>query len=380
MKTASVLLLVTALSLGCQKPQEPAAPPAPKVAGETVIFPDNAPQLAYLSVQAAEPSKRAEVGLYGRLAWDDDVTVRIYSPVGGRVSSIQADLGKAVQTGDTLAMLDSPDYGQAQADLSKAAGELALADRVLSRIRELFAHGAAAQKDVEAAEADYHKSVAEQQRALSQLLALSQGNTNAVDSIYRLRTPLSGIVVDKNLTPGQQIRPDLMLANAQQFLNPLFVVTDPHKLWLFLDVTELDAVSLKPGQEIRVHTTAYPERVFIGWLERIGEALDPTTRTIKARVVLDNPEDLLKAEMYVTAEVIIGGETGVDISAKAVFLKNNQYFVFVEEAAGNFVRRAVILGRENGGKITVTSGLNVGQRVVTEGSLLLEDILKNGAG
>ena len=87
MKTASVLLLVTALSLGCQKPQEPAAPPAPKVAGETVIFPDNAPQLAYLSVQAAEPSKRAEVGLYGRLAWDDDVTVRIYSPVGGRVSS-----------------------------------------------------------------------------------------------------------------------------------------------------------------------------------------------------------------------------------------------------------------------------------------------------
>jgi cobalt-zinc-cadmium efflux system membrane fusion protein len=231
---------------------------------------------------------------------------------------------------------------------------------------------------VEAAVADYQKAVSEQQRALGQLLALSQGNTNAVDSIYRLRAPISGMVVDKNLTLGQQIRPDLMLANAQQFVNPLFVVTDPHKLWLFLDVTELDAVTLKPGQEIRVHTKAYPDRVFVGRLERIGEALDPSTRTIKARVVLDNPDSLLKAEMYITAEVMIDGVNGVDIPSKAVFLRDNQYCVFIEEAPGKFVRRAVKLGRENGGIINVISGLSVGQRVVTEGSLLLQEILKNG--
>jgi cobalt-zinc-cadmium efflux system membrane fusion protein len=379
MKITVAFALVLMVLAGCRKAQEPTEPPAPKVDGETVTFPDKAPQLSYLSVETAAPSETLEVSLYGRLAWDEDHTARIYSPVAGRVVRIQADVGQKVLTGDALASLASPDYGQAQADVKKAASDLALADRTLSRERELYAHGAAAQKDVDSAQADFEKASAEHQRAVAQLQALVHDGTDAGDGLYPLQSPVAGVVAEKNITPGQQVRPDTQLANAPQLFAPLFVVSDPHKLWLFLDVTELDAVTLKPGQEIHVHTKAYPGRVFVGQLERLGDSLDPTTRTIKARAVLDNPDNLLKAEMYVTAEVVSDGVQGVDVSAKAVFLKNNQFYAFIERTPGQFERRAVKLGPENAGKITVTDGIAAGQRVVTDGCLLLQSLLENGA-
>jgi cobalt-zinc-cadmium efflux system membrane fusion protein len=194
-----------------------------------------------------------------------------------------------------------------------------------------------------------------------------------------LQSPVAGVVAEKNITPGQQVRSDAQLANAPQLFAPLFVISDPSQLWLYLDVTELDVAGLRPGQEIHVHSKVYPDRVFVARLERIGDSLDPTTRTIKARAVLDNPDNLLMAEMYVTAEVVADGVNGVDVSSKAVFLKNNQYYVFVEAAPGQFERRAVKLGPENGGRITVLDGIVAGKRVVTEGCLQLQALLENGA-
>jgi len=374
--TFAVVMLACA---GCHKVQEEIEPPVPKVANETITFPDKALQLAYLSVETATPSRTAAVNLSGRVAWDEDQTARIYSPVAGRVIRIQADSGQKISAGDVLAVLASPDYGQAQADARKATSDLALADRTLSRTRELFQHGAAAQKDVESAQADYDKAVAEQQRAAAQLDALAHGGSNSGDGLYPLQSPVAGVVAEKNITPGQQVRPDAQLANAPQFFAPLFIVSDPRKLWLFLDVTELDAPNLKPGQEIRIQTKVYPDRVFIGRLEQIGAALDPTTRTIKVRAALDNRDNLLKAEMYITAEVVSEGAPGVEISSKAVFLKNNQYYAFIERASGQFERRAVKLGSENGGKITIIDGIIAGQRIVSEGCLLLQALLDNGA-
>ena len=115
------------------------------------------------------------------------------------------------------------------------------------------------------------------------------------------------MLVEKNITPGQEIRSDLMLANAPQFISPQLVVTDPTRLWLFLDVSELDVTGLTPGREILVHTPAYPDRIFHGRLEIIGRELDPATRTIKARCRVDNRENLLRAEMYVSVDVAASG-------------------------------------------------------------------------
>jgi len=372
------LLLLSLLPLlpGCQqKRAEIAPPPAPRVAGESVSFDGSAPQLAHITAESAQPRPTATVPIYGRLAWDEDVTVRIFSPVAGRVLGLQADVGDRVAGETVLARLASPDYGQAQADVQTAKSDVALTAKTVERARELFAHGAAAGKDLEAAEADSAKAASELQRAQAQHSALSRGQTDTVDGVYLLRTPLAGVVVERNLTPGQFLRSDLVLANAPQYTNPQFVVTDPTRLWLYLDVTDLDAASFQLGRAVLIHTPAYPDRVFRGKLDLIGQALDPSTRTLKVRALVENPDRLLKAEMYVTAEVVGDSAAGVEVSAKAVFLRHDQYYVFVEAAPGEFERRAVKLGSESGGRIALEEGVTPGQKVVIEGSLLLQAIL-----
>jgi len=368
--------LLLALSLtGCsEKPAVP-EPAGPKIEGSKITFTPNAPQLSYLTIESAQERTDATVGLYGRLAWDNDVTVRVYSPVAGRVTAIPVGLNQPVAAGAPLALLDSPDFGQAVANARTAAGNFAAADKAWTRAKELFAHGAAAQKDVEAAEAAAIAATAERDRAEA-TLANYGGNDTSTNEIFSLRSPLAGVLVEENISPGQEIRSDLMLANAQPFINPQFVVTDPTRLWLFLDVSELDATSLTPGQKVFVHTPAYPDKLFPGQLEVIGHELDPTTRTIKARCLVDNADHLLRAEMYVTVDVTANGPAGVEVPTKAVFLNGAQHCVFVETAPGQFERRTVKPSVESNGHIAILDGITSGQRVVSEGCLLLESILE----
>ena len=319
------------------------------------------------------------LGLSGRLAWDDDVTVRVFSPVSGRVAEVSAKTNSQVQKGDVLASLRSPDYGQAQSDAQKARSDLALAEHSRARLRDLLEHGAAAEKDVEAADADYAKARSEYRRAEAQLQALSLGHDDDAPGTYELRSPVDGTVVERNVSSGQQIRPDQMLANAPQFVNPLFVITDPTKLWLFLDVTEADVASLAPGQDVTVRARALPDKVFHARIETIGGGLDPTTRTIKVRCLLDNSTALLRAEMYVSADVAAPTAANVDVSTKAVFLKESEHYVFVESAPGQFQRRPVKLGLETNGRSVIVAGLSAGEQVVTDGCLLLEAMLEDTA-
>lgn len=367
--------IFTILVAGCHRETNPEPPPAPKIEGDKITFPANAPQLGYLTIEPAQERTAAVVGLYGRLAWDDDVTVRVYSPVAGRVTAIPVEVNQSVAAGDALASLDSPDFGQALANARTAAGNFAAADKMLSREKELFTHGAAAQKDVEAAEAAYVAAIAERDRAAA-TLANYGGSADSTNEIYSLRSPLAGVLVEKNISPGQEIRSDLMLANAQQFFNPQFVVTDPTRLWLFLDVDELTVTSLASGREVFIHTPAHPDKVFHGRLEVIGHELDPVTRTIKARCLVDNGGNLLRAEMYVTVDVASSGPAGVNVPTKALFLKGEEHCVFVETAPGQFARRMVKLGVENDGRTAIADGISPGERVVSEGCLLLESILE----
>ncbi len=368
-------LILATVVVGCHRETTPEQSSGPKIDGDKITFATNAPQLGYLTVEPAQERKAAAVGLYGRLAWNDDSTVRVYSPVAGRVIAVPVGVNQRVAAGDALASLDSPDFGQALANTRTAAGNFAAADKSLSREKELFAHGAAAQKDVEAAEAAFVAANAERDRATA-TLANYGGSADSTNEIYSLRSPLAGVLVEKNISPGQEIRSDLMLANAQQFFNPQFVVTDPTRLWLFLDVSELDVTALTPGREIFIHSQAYPDKTFHGQLEIIGRELDPTTRTIKARCLVDNGDNLLRAEMYVTVDVASSGSAGVNVPTKALFLKGEQHCVFIATAPGQFARRFVKLGVENDSRTTITDGISPGERVVGEGCLLLESILE----
>jgi cobalt-zinc-cadmium efflux system membrane fusion protein len=374
------LLAVVAL-IGCRKEEpQPPGPPAPKVEGDSVSFPANAPQLASISAQPAQPRTLAVSHLTGRLCWNDDKTVRVFTPVSGRVTAIRADLGDAITAGAPLAEIDSPDFSQALANARTAAGNLAAADKAFTRSKELLQHQAAAQKDVEAAEAAYVAAAAERDRAES-VLANYGGSDQSTNSIYILRSHLAGVLVEKNINPGQELRADLMLANAPNLFAPSFVISDPALLWLQLDVAEGDLAALQPGQQLRVYSTnALPGRVFQGRIDKIADTLDPLTRTVKVRGVVNNPDKLLKAEMYVLADVLADParteQAGVEIPAKALFMKGDDSFVFIEESPGRFHRVRVKVGVEQDNKVPVLEGVSAGQKVVIEGALLLQALVE----
>jgi len=371
---------MTALLAGCHSPEpktEGTAPP--QVQGEKVMFPKDSPQLAALAIEAVEVCKGSALRLNGRLMWDDDITVRVFTPFAGRVTKILADVGQTVSEGDPLVMIASPDYSQAQADARKAATDYILAERALTRVRDLLEHGAAAQKDVHSAEADFERAQSEKQRTAARI-ALYGGNANSIGDVYSLQSPLKGVVVDKAINPGQEVRPDQMLANAPQLFSPLFVITDPSRLWIQLDANEQDAPRLKSGQPILIHSRAHPGQVFTGKIEVISDSLDSSTRTVKVRGTVDNSRRLLKGEMFVTVELPSTEHAGLDVSAKAIFLRGEKYFLFLQKAQGEFERCEVKVGPEHEGKILVTEGIEPGQKVVSNGCLLLDQIIQANGG
>jgi membrane fusion protein, heavy metal efflux system len=374
------LLALALLGVACGGGAGPDETPAPAVEGDRVSIPPGAPQLEALRSETARARSPAVRRYSGRLAWDDDVTVRVYPPVAGRVLEVKAAVGDRVVPGQILAVISSPDFGQAQAEARAADGALDLAQRTLARVRDLYEHGAGPKKDVDAAEADLERARAEQQRTRARL-KLYGGIDSSVDELLRLRSAVGGTVAERSLAVGQEIRPDQMLASEAQVVQPLFVVTDPSRLWVWLDVSEVDLATLKPGQVLGLRTSAYPDRDFAARVDLVGPSLDPSTRTVRVRGSVANPDGALKAEMYVTAEVTDAGgpPPGVEVPAKALFLDGDQRWVFVEEAPGRFRRQAVAVGPEREGWIAVTEGLAAGDRVVTEGSLLLQQMLDAAA-
>jgi len=374
------LALVSALLAGCHSTSHPPGDhPDCRVEGETIVLPEGSPQLASLTLETVAPVKSAPIWLNGRLVWDDNVTVRVFSPFAGRVSQILVEPGQTVAQNDPLAMIASPDYGQAQADARKAASDFNLAQRTLNRVLELFEHGAAPQKDVQSAEADFARAELEKLRT-AERLKLYGGNTNTIDQVYELKSPLGGVVVEKNINPGQEVRPDQMLANAPQLFAPLFVVSDPSHLWIQVDANEQDLPKFKPGQRLVIRSRAFPDEEFNGRVDVIADSLDPVTKIIRVRGSVDNRSRLLKAEMYVTVELTGDAPAGMDVPSKAVFSKGVKNYVFLEESRGEFSRKEIKAGPAHDGRTLILDGLQLGQRVVTEGCLLLEQLRQSTAG
>jgi len=370
------LLGFSFLLSGCHSEQKSDDVPEAKVSGDTVIMATNSSQLAALTIEPVGAEQPAFVPLTGRLVWDEDATVRVFTPFAGIVRKLFVDVNQPVTNGMPLAEIQSPDFAQAQSDARKAASDLRRAHQNLARLRDLFEHGAAPRKDLESAEADYASAQAEKDRAETRL-AIYGSTATSTNQAFLLPSPLTGILVERNVTPGQEIRPDQMLANVPQFTAPLFVVTDPTRLWVWLDVTEMHLPLVHKGMELTIRSKAFPGQTFRGQLDLIGDSLDATTRTVRARGSVENASKLLKSELYVTVEVPDAVPMSLQVPSKAVFLRENQYYLFLETGAGQFQRHAVTVGSERDGKVAILEGLKSGQRVVTEGCLLLQSLVDN---
>jgi membrane fusion protein, heavy metal efflux system len=370
MKRLFIALLAAAL-LGCHDKADQ-APPQPTVSGDsTVVFPAGSAQLAQIASAPIQPRREMTLRLNGRLVWNEDHTVRIYAPFGGRVTSISVRAGEPVKAGDTLAVLAAPDLGLAQAEARKAEQDAALARKNLARIQELFDAGVAPAKDLQAAQADVARSTADLERTREKLKLYGKTREEQmrVDQSFHLKSPIAGVVVERNLNPGQEVRPD------SQGERGLFVVSDPSRLWFQLDVAEKDIGLVKVGTEVELSTTSLGTDCVVGRIVHVADQVDPQTRTVKVRGSVESADPRLKAEMYVVAEVRLPVESGFIVPPSAVFLRGEQHYVFVDEAQGRFTRRAVKVGPLTDDGQVVTDGLGGNDKVVVDGSLLLEHIL-----
>ena len=344
--------------------EAPATPtlPQPIVQGNQLRFPANHPQLALLGTVPAVTAQSLQLSLPARLVWNEERTQRLFPAFAGRVLQMQADLGQRVQAGQVLATLASPEFGAAQADAAKAQADAEVAERAFARLKTLFDADVISRKELELAQADLARARAEQARAMARTQLY--GSHTQINQSLGLRALIPGLVVERNLSAGQEVRPD-------QSGPPLFVISDPSSLWIEIDAREADVAALRPGTAFSLTLPNFPDRRFQARIAATGDFIDSQSRTVKVRGVIDNRERLLKAEMLGTARIERAVQTGVLVPASAVQLRGTEHWCFVQTAPGVFESRQVQLGYEGVQEVLVIDGLRDGEQVVKDNSLLL---------
>ena len=368
----SVLSVATLALLACtEAPAPKQETPAPIVQGNQLRFPAGHPQLALLALTAAAPAQPISIELPAKLVWNEERTQRIYPAFAGRVMAIKADVGQAVKAGVLLAQLASPDFGMAQSETAKALADMHLTQKAMQRQRELFEAGIVAKKDLEQAEADAARAQAEVERAQGRTRLY--GSSTGVNQQLALSASINGVVVERNLNPGQEVRPD----QSGPGVPALFVVTDPASLWIQIDARESEVGTVRPGASFELVVPTLPGLKFEGRVITVSDFIDPATRTIKIRGVIANPKRLLKAEMLASARFERTFEAGqVVVPATAVMLRGSKHRVFVQTQAGEFEPREVELAYEGSKQVVITSGLKPGEQVVSDNALLLARLFR----
>lgn len=373
--TATVVLAAVTV-IGAKELTAPQEPPAAAHAGSraepgVVRYAAGAPQLSSIGVHAVaeEPMPVAEPS-NARVAYDENVTARVSSPVAGRVTALRAEIGEEVSRNAALVEIDSPDFAAAEADWRKAEADEVRKKLAFERSVKLLENEVIARKDYESAEADYRQAVAETQRARLRLRNLNAAGSGS--GRFLLKAPLAGVVADKQVNPGQEVRPDLP--------NPLFVITDITRLWVIIDLPERNLGNIHPGQAVSIETDAYPDQRFAGKVERIGLALDPTTRRVQVRCSVRNPDKRLKPEMFARVSFVAeDGNKAVRVPNTGLIVNGIDSYVFVEKQPGVFERRRVNVALRGADSSFVDRGVASGERVVTEGTLLLNSEVSSDA-
>ncbi len=348
---------------GCGRAAEPAEARTALPDGEVRIVPGS-PQWGSLAVEAARPaSERVIATLPAQIVPDEGHTVRIASPVTGRIASLDVRPGEHVRAGQPLAHLRSSDAVQATSDAAKALAAWKVAHASLLRTADLYEHKVSAARELDQARSDESQAHAEFERAQARAKQLGIA-TGGVSDSYVLRAPEDGVVVERTANAGAEVRPD----NGQT----LFTISALDAVWLAVSVPQRDLAQVHPGARLRFRTETAPGRTFDARVSFVSDALDPLSRTAVARAVLANPGGVLHVQATGDAQLLVtDASDAVAVPTRALVTHGTDTIVFVELTPGRFVRRIVSVRDDDGTMATIASGVAVGERVVTTGSLLL---------
>jgi len=322
----------------------------------------------------------------GEIRLNEERAVYLSPLAPGVVRSILVDVGARVQAGQVLFEVESSEYRQAKADLLRAVAGVTLAEATAARERDLYEKGVCPRKDVLEAAAALAEAAADRSAVVGQLLAfglrqrdidaLLTGGAAAQSGLMPVRAPFTGTVLERSLSLGAQAQPG----------DKLLLLADTAKIWVITTVYEREVAAVLQAQrlgpvEAAVTVSAYPDLTFKGHVEQVGGTLDEATRTARVRVVVDNPDNLLRAGMFARVQLLMAGAAGgLALPEEAVLEDEGRSFVFVRAEGSYFIRRPVTTGRSSEGWVEV-SGIAAGDEVVTNGAFLLKsDVLRSKMG
>ena len=330
-------------------------------------------QLRHIRLYAIAPvAYRQRIAAPGTVDFDNDQSTAVLSPFNGPVTKTLVVLGQHVTKGQPLALVQSADYASALGTYRKAVVAATNAERLAAADRDLAAHNGISARENEQAQTDAASAIADRKAALQALVSLNvdpstiaaarAGRTAIAAAV--IRSPVAGIVVDKQVTPGQLL---------QAGSSSTFTVANLSQVWVLaqLSSSDLSKVAVNDVAEIDPGNGTGP---FSGRVDNISAAVDPNTRAVTARIVVPNPAGLLKKQMYVDVSIESGRSiSGLLVPVSAVLRDDeNLPFVYLALSDGSFARRHVTLGYRDSRNYDVTNGLASGDRIVADGAIFLQ--------
>jgi cobalt-zinc-cadmium efflux system membrane fusion protein len=307
--------------------------------------------------------------LTGAVAYNGFQTTPVITQVGGPVSRILAMPGEHVREGQPLLYVASPDFSQLRSAYIKARDALQLAEKIYVRDQDLYMHGAIAQADVEQADSARAQAKAdlESSEQAIRIVGIAQPEdlvNNPPPRELALPAPRSGEIVERLCNQGQLL---------QAGMTQCFTLSDMSSVWVLVNIYQNDISYVQVGDDVTISNETYPDQVH-GKIEYIAPTLDPLTRTLQARIAAANPGERLKKDMYVNAEVRAGVIRDALLVPDVAVLRDaqNMPYVYLQTGDRSFARRTVTVGESQNGRTQVTTGLQGGDKIVSDGGLFLQ--------
>ncbi len=306
----------------------------------------------------------SQLNLTGIVAPDENKMVKIFPFVSGITQDVHVQLGDLVKKGQLLANMRSVEIAGYAKDLISSEADVKNTKRTLKSTQDLYQSGLASEKDLEQAKAEYEKAEAESKRATA-VMSINKNNSRG----YEIISPIGGYVVEKNLTDNMQVRAD----NAES----LFTVADLSTVYVLINIYESDISKVQNGSPVKITTLSYPDKEFLGKIDKVYSLIDPENKVMQARVKINNPGNLLKPQMF--AKVSIDAPSGQNlpfIPSAATIFDNNRYYVMVKESASKVRAQEITIAKTVEDVAYISSGLKAGDQVITSRQLFLYESLK----
>ena len=333
-----------------------------------------AAQREHVQLYTVQPSRfHRTLETTGVVDFDNDQATSVLAPFSGPVSRLLVSLGAKVKAGSPLAIVDSPDFATAISAYRKALTTAQTSRRLADLDKDLLEHNGVSQREQAQAETDAVSAEADRDAALQELVSLKvapqtikdiRDGRRVTNTDATIRSPIAGTVVERLITPGQ-----LLEAGS----TPCFTVADLSRVWVLAQLFGADLADVSIGDTAQIATGIGSHSVS-GKVDNISALVDPNTRSVQVRVVVDNPGGLLKKQMYVRVLIQAHQEnTGLLIPVSAVLRDDeNLPFVYVAQSDGSFARRHVTVGFRAGDRYDIDAGLHTGDQVVVAGGIFVQ--------